>query len=194
MEIAVLSFSLQQQPMCGVRRRPKFHETFEKTCRLDINLFTHLSFRQEGDWNCCIVSCKNPLNKIKFINIPIPLLHRIRQIKLPSAYWLLSLLRHVSKYNTAPLRQKSSLPFQRWLEIYSPIADYKLSITGLINQLLAKDMNKMCTGGNMQLLLWSPNKCIYSIPPAINTVQFKVNVRNPYMAMVCVEYGLSRAQ
>jgi hypothetical protein len=34
----------------------------------------------------------------------------VRQIMLPSAYWLLNLFKHVSKYNTATLRQKSYLP------------------------------------------------------------------------------------
>ena len=78
---------------------------------------------------------------------------------LPFAYWLLSLFKPASKYNTAPPYKTEKklftwLAYQRWLEMHtfcalvdskrSPIADYKLTITGLITHLLAKNMNK-CT-------------------------------------------------
>ena len=54
---------------------------------------------------------EKPLYKIQCIIIFIPFLRRIRQIMLPSAYWLLILFKPVSKYNTAPLGlNKSSLP------------------------------------------------------------------------------------
>ena len=80
MKIAVLSFSLQQQPMCCVQCRPTFHETEKQHAGLDIHLFIHLSFRQGVDWECCcVIWCKKPL-KIKCIIISIPLLQRIRQI------------------------------------------------------------------------------------------------------------------
>jgi hypothetical protein len=47
----------------------------------------------------------------EFIIIPIPLLERIRQIMIPSAYWPLSLFKTASKYKTASLRiKKGSLP------------------------------------------------------------------------------------
>jgi hypothetical protein len=60
---------------------------------------------------------------------------------LSSAYWLVSIFKPVSKYTTAPSRQKqlfALLIFQRNVfyalvgRNHSPIADYKLSITGLI--------------------------------------------------------------
>jgi hypothetical protein len=88
-----------------------------------LNLFIHLSFRQGDRKCCCVVWCKKPLYKIKCVIIPTLLLQRIRQIMLPSAYWLLSLFKPVSKYNTAPFKTKKQLftwiSFQRCLEIHT---------------------------------------------------------------------------
>jgi hypothetical protein len=36
---------------------------------------------------------------------------------LPSAYWLLILVKPVSKYNTAPLREKTSLPDELFKDV-----------------------------------------------------------------------------
>ena len=48
---------------------------------------------------CCLMQETTLQNKM----------HYYSQIMLPSAYWLLSLFKPVSKYNTAPLRQKKAL-------------------------------------------------------------------------------------
>ena len=52
-------------------------------------------------------------NKIHYYSHTI-----IRQIMLPSAYWLLSLFKPVTKYNTAPLGQKKiSLPHSLFKDV-----------------------------------------------------------------------------
>ena len=63
-----------------------------------------LIFRQGGDWKCCLMQETTLQNKM----------HYYSQMMLPSAYWLLSLFKPVSKYNNAPLRQK-----KLWLFIKS---------------------------------------------------------------------------
>ena len=66
---------------------------------------------------CCYM--QETTYKIKCIIIPILLLQRISQIMLPSAYWLLSLFKPVSKYNTAPLRpQKCILPDSLFKDVW----------------------------------------------------------------------------
>ena len=103
--------------------------------------------------------------KIKNIN-PIPLLQRIRQMMLPSAYWLLNLFKTVSKYNTAPLRHKKNSytdlffkDVQKWTHLvgsnHSPHCWLHM-ICNWVNN--SKDMN-MYTHW-----LWSQNKCIYWRP------------------------------
>jgi hypothetical protein len=72
------------------------------------------------------------------------------QIMLPSAYWLLSLFKTVSKYNTAPLRQKKAL----YLTCFPKVS---------------RSVHALTTH-------------------AVNTVQFKVNGTDPYMAMVYFAY------
>ena len=67
---------------------------------------------------CCLM--QETLYKIKCIIIPTPLLQRIRHIMLPSAYWLLSLFKPVSKHYTAHLSQKkSSLSDLLFKEVYN---------------------------------------------------------------------------
>ena len=187
--------------MCGVQCRPTCHETWKRHAGLDSNLLIHLSFRQGADWKCCFLLCKKPLYKIKCIIIPILFLQRIRQIMLPSAYWLLSLSKLVSKYNTAPLRHtKSSLPNSLFKDVHILCSCRKQSLSycwlhmiynWANNSLTSKGYEQnVNTGLHAPLALISKQVHLLMTAHAINTVQFKVNGTDPYMAMVYLHIGL----
>ena len=55
---------------------------------------------------CCLMQDATLQKKMHYYSQTI--LQRIRQMMLPSSYWLLSVFKTVSKYNTAPLRQKKT--------------------------------------------------------------------------------------
>ena len=121
---------------------------------------------------------------------------------LPSAYWLLSLFKPFSKYNTAPFRQKKalyltcfskmtrnvhvlcscrkqSLPYC-WLQIIYNWANNSLNSKGFETFLQ--------TGLHASLALISKQANLLTTI-ALNTGQFNVNGIDPYMEMAYLHLG-----
>ena len=147
--------------MYGVQCRSTFHVTFDKNMQgLTLTcLSTCPSDKEVTEHVVVLFDVRNHFNKIKCTIIPIPLLQRIRQMMLPSAYWLLSLFKPVSKYNTAPLRQKKLFTwhiFQKCLEMYTfcalvgsihPYCWLQIIYHWANNSLTSNEYEQMCTGG-----------------------------------------------
>ena len=169
--------------MCGVQCRSTFH------AGLDINLFIHLSFRQGGDWTCCcVVWCKKLLYNIQLFIIHIPLLQRIRQMMLTSAYWLLSLHILDSKYNTDPLRQKKALYltfFSKMSRNVHVLCSCRMqSLPHCWLQIIYNWANNSLTSKEYEQNVHMWLHAALAFTTAVKTIQFKVNVLDPYMAMV----------
>jgi hypothetical protein len=158
---------------------------------------------KEDTENIVLFDARKHFTKMKCI-FPIPLLQIIRQIMITFAYWLVSLSKPVSKYNTAPLWQKKAIT---WLAFQSQMSRNvhvlcscrKQSLSYCWLQMIFNWANNSLTskGYEQNVHTWLHaalaliSKQVHLLPTtAVNTVQFKVNGTDPNMTMVYFHTGL----